>query len=171
MIERLEESLELPHQRLLPPHGFPRRESEAQLLRSQSRASRWLFLVLVRVLRARSWPLAISSACSNASSAAHAGSPLAQSIAELQRPLDFFRDYDNTRRPHRALDRQTPLAIFITRIRARPAEQPAPRRSSRQIDSFGKVTLRYLGRLRHIPVGVVLKNRNVRQLVAAGRTA
>lgn len=36
---------------------------------------------------------------------------------------------------------------------------------------FGEVTLRYLGGLRHIPVGVVLKNRNVRQLVAAGRTA
>jgi hypothetical protein len=35
-----------------------------------------------------------------------------------------------------------------------------------KIDSFGKVTIRYLGRLRHIPVGVAHKNRKVSLLVA-----
>ena len=95
--------------------------------------------------------------------------PPAQSIAELQPQLDSFRDYYNTRRPHRALDRQTPLAVFNARIKARPTGQPAPldhRVRRDKIDSFGKVTLRYLGRLRHIPVGAVHKNRKVRLLVA-----
>ena len=35
-----------------------------------------------------------------------------------------------------------------------------------KIDRFGKVTLRYLGRLRHIPVGSSHRNRKVRLLVA-----
>jgi hypothetical protein len=35
-----------------------------------------------------------------------------------------------------------------------------------KIDSFGHVTLRYLGRLRHIPIGTAHKNRSVRLLVA-----
>jgi hypothetical protein len=34
------------------------------------------------------------------------------------------------------------------------------------LDSYGKVTVRYLGRLRHIPVRAVHKNRKVRLLVA-----
>jgi len=35
-----------------------------------------------------------------------------------------------------------------------------------KIDSTGKITLRYLGRVRHIPVGSAHKNRRVRLLVA-----
>jgi hypothetical protein len=35
-----------------------------------------------------------------------------------------------------------------------------------RVDRFGKLTLRYLGRLRHIPVGVAHKHRKVRLLVA-----
>ena len=38
--------------------------------------------------------------------------PPARSIPELQFQLDAFREYYNTRRPHRALSRQTPLAVF-----------------------------------------------------------
>ena len=52
---------------------------------------------------------------------------------------------------------------------ARPSRQPAAidhRVRRDKIDSCGKVTLRYLGRLRHIPVGTVHKNRRVRLLVA-----
>ena len=93
----------------------------------------------------------------------------AQSIAELQFQLDAFRDYYNHRRPHRALGRQTPLAVFNSRIKAKPSLQPAPldyRVRRDKIDAFGKVTLRYLGRLRHIPVGVEHKNRKVSLLVA-----
>ena len=95
--------------------------------------------------------------------------PPARSLAELQFQLDGFREYYNNRRPHRALNRQTPLAVFNSLIKAKPSEQPAPtdhRVRRDKIDPFGKVTLRYLGKLRHIPVGLAHKNRRVRLLVA-----
>ena len=95
--------------------------------------------------------------------------PLARTLAELQFQLDAFRDYYNSRRPHRALNRQTPLAVFNALIKAKPSQQPAPvdqRVRRDKIDSTGKVTLRYLGRLHHIPVGTAHKNRKVRLLVA-----
>src|ERR1700694_906743 len=93
----------------------------------------------------------------------------AASLAELQFQLDAFADYYNHRRPHRALGRQTPISVFNLRIKARPSLQPASvdhRLRRDKIDSTGKVTLRYLGRLRHIPVGAAHKNRRVRLLVA-----
>jgi len=95
--------------------------------------------------------------------------PPAASLAELQFQLDAFRDYYNNRRPHRALNRQTPIAVFNSLVKAKPTEQPAPtdhRVRRDRIDPFGKVTLRYLGKLRHIPVGVAHKNRKVCLLVA-----
>jgi transposase InsO family protein len=95
--------------------------------------------------------------------------PEAHSLAELQFQLDAFREYYNSRRPHRALNRQTPLAVFNALIKARPSQQPAPldhRVRRDKIDSTGKVTLRYLGKLHHIPVGTAHKNRKVRLLVA-----
>jgi transposase InsO family protein len=93
----------------------------------------------------------------------------AGSLAELQFQLDVFREYYNNKRPHRALNRQTPLAVFNSLIKARPTQQPAApdhRVRRDKIDAFGRVTLRYLGRLRHIPVGNAHKNRKVRLLVA-----
>src|SRR5487761_1827656 len=95
--------------------------------------------------------------------------PSASSMAELQFQLDAFRDYYNNRRPHRALNRQTPMAVFNALIKAKPSQQTPPidhRVRHDKIDSSGKVTLRYLGKLRHIPVGVAHKNRKVRLLVA-----
>jgi hypothetical protein len=95
--------------------------------------------------------------------------PPAATLADLQRQLDAFRDYYNHRRPHRSLDRQTPAAVFNSRLKARPTERPAPvdhRVRRDKVDRFGKLTLRYLGRLRHIPVGVEHKNRKVRLFVA-----
>ena len=95
--------------------------------------------------------------------------PAPASISDLQRQLDAFRDYYNQRRPHRSLDRQTPAAVFNSRLKARPADTPAPvdhRVRRDKVDRFGKLTLRYLGRLRHIPVGVAHKNRKVRIFVA-----
>ena len=94
--------------------------------------------------------------------------PPATSIADLQRQLDSFRHYYNHRRPHRALDRQTPATVFNSRLKARPTDHPAPadhRVRRDKVDRFGKLTLRYLGRLRHIPVGVAYKNRKVRIFV------
>jgi transposase InsO family protein len=92
----------------------------------------------------------------------------ARSVPELQFQLDAFREYYNAKRPHRALNRQTPLAVFNALIKARPTQSPVIDHRVRRdkIDAFGKVTLRYLGRLRHIPVGTAHRNRKVRLLVA-----
>lgn len=95
--------------------------------------------------------------------------PAPRSLAELQHQLDIFRVYYNNLRPHRALNRKTPMALFNSLIKARPLNQPAPvdhRVRRDKIDRFGKVTLRYLGRLRHIPVGTAHKNKKVNLLVA-----
>ena len=93
----------------------------------------------------------------------------ARSLAELQHQLDIFRVYYNDVRPHRALNRQTPMAVFNALIKAKPLNQPAPvdhRVRRDKIDRFGSVTLRYLSRLRHIRVGAAHKNRKVHLLVA-----
>jgi len=94
--------------------------------------------------------------------------PPASTLAELHFQLDTFRDYYNLRRPHRALNRQTPMVVFNALIKAGPA-QPAPTDHHVRhdhVDRFGSVILRYLGRLRHIRVGLAHKNRKVRLLVA-----
>lgn len=93
--------------------------------------------------------------------------PPARSLAELQSQLHAFRDYYNQVRPHRALNRQTPMSVFNALIKARPTALPAVDHRVRRdkIDAFGKVTLRYQGKLRHIPVGTLHKNRKVRLLV------
>ena len=95
--------------------------------------------------------------------------PPASSLPLLQAQLDVFRDYYNQRRPHRALGRQTPLVVFNSKLKARPQppDQPTHYRVRRdRIDAYGSVTLRYLGRLRHIRVGAVHRNRKVHLMVA-----
>jgi transposase InsO family protein len=93
----------------------------------------------------------------------------AQSVAHLQLQLDAFRARYNQQRPHRALAGQTPLVAFNARLKARPDPANSPthyRVRQDSIDSHGSVTLRYLGRLRHIRVGAKHRNRKVRLLVA-----
>ena len=93
----------------------------------------------------------------------------ALSLAHLQLQLDAFREYYNHHRPHRALGRQTPLVVFNARLKARPIQPEAPthyRVRRDRIDATGKVTLRYLSKLRHIPVGAAHRNRQVVLLVA-----
>lgn len=93
----------------------------------------------------------------------------AQSLAHLQLQVDSFRVHYNQQRPHRALGGRTPLVAFNARVKATP-EPPATPTHYRvrldQIDSHGSVTLRYLGRLRHIRVGAQHRHRKVRLLVA-----
>lgn len=94
------------------------------------------------------------------------------SLADLQFQLDAFREYYNSRRPHRSLARQTPLAAFNARQKAKPSDldRPVDHRVRRdRIDSFGKVTIRYLGKLRHIAVGAIHRNRKVTLLVAGAQ--
>ena len=93
----------------------------------------------------------------------------ATSLAVLQAQLDAFREYYNHHRPHRALGRQTPVVAFNARLKARPTLPEAPthyRVRHDRIDKTGRVTLRYLSRLRHIQVGAAHRSRKVLLLVA-----
>lgn len=93
----------------------------------------------------------------------------AESLGHLQLQLDAFRTYYNNVRPHRALNKKTPLYAFNARLKARPSAPQVPthfRVRHDRIDSSGRVTLRYLSRLRHIAVGRAHKNQRVRLLIA-----
>jgi transposase InsO family protein len=80
-----------------------------------------------------------------------------QTVAELQALCDHFVAYYNTRRPHRSLNRQTPLAAYQARPKAAPsaAKEAEPQARIRRdvVDCDGKLTLRHNGRLHHIGVG------------------
>jgi transposase InsO family protein len=97
--------------------------------------------------------------------------PAAASTTELQRHLDRFVDTYNTRRPHRALARQTPADAFTARIKASPAgptlDIPAHYRVRHdKVDKTGCVTLRHRSRLHHIGIGRAHKHTRVLILVA-----
>jgi transposase InsO family protein len=80
-----------------------------------------------------------------------------QTVAELQVLCDSFRNYYNTQRPHRSLNRQTPVVAYQARPKATPtgSSQAEPQARVRRdvVDSDGKLTLRHAGRLHHIGVG------------------
>jgi transposase InsO family protein len=93
----------------------------------------------------------------------------AQSLAHLQLQLDAFRLYYNQQRPHDSVGGRTPFQAFQARLKAHPA-LPTPAVQYRvrrdRLDANGKVTIRYLGRLRHVYVGYKHKRRAVTLLVA-----
>jgi transposase InsO family protein len=93
----------------------------------------------------------------------------ALSIAHLQSQLDAFRTIYNQQRPHRALDGRTPFQAFHARLKASPspAQPPLDYRFRRdRLDAGGKVTLRYLSRLRHIYVSYKHRRQQVLLMVA-----
>ena len=93
----------------------------------------------------------------------------AQSLAHLQLQLDAFRNRYNQDRPHDAAGGRTPLQAFEARLKAHPtlpasAVQYRVRRD--RLDAGGKVTIRYLGRLRHLYVSYRHRRQPVTLLVA-----
>ena len=83
--------------------------------------------------------------------------------------LDTFRLYYNQQRPHRSLAGRTPLQAFQARLKAQPAAAPSAvqyRVRRDKLDSYGKVTIRYLGRLRHLYVSYKRRGQPVTMLVA-----
>jgi hypothetical protein len=93
----------------------------------------------------------------------------AESIAHLQLQLDTFRTIYNQQRPHRALDGRTPLQAFTTRLKASPSltqPQVGYRIRRDKLDAGGRVTLRYLSRLRHFHVSYKHRGQPVMLLVA-----
>ena len=91
------------------------------------------------------------------------------SLADLQLQLDAFRACYNQERPHRAAHGKTPLQAFQARLKAEPSRavsaiQYRVRRD--KLDGGGKVTVRYLGRLRHLYVSYQRRRQPVTLLIA-----
>jgi len=92
----------------------------------------------------------------------------ATTLGELQEVLDEIVEYYNDVRPHRALDRRTPGVAYLDRAKAQPhtlIHQPHWRIRHDKVDVRGHVTLRYLGKLRHLNVGWRYRGQTVRLLV------
>ena len=93
----------------------------------------------------------------------------AENLAHLQLQLDTFRMYYNQQRPHRSVDGRTPFQAFQARLKAGPSLPTPPiqyRVRRDKLDSSGRVTVRYLGRLRHVYVSYRHRGRPVTLLVA-----
>ena len=93
----------------------------------------------------------------------------AESLAHLQLQLDAFRLYYNQQRPHRSVDGQTPFQAFHARLKASPSRLGAAvqyRVRRDRLDAGGRVTVRYLGRLRHLYVSYKHKRCPVTLLMA-----
>ncbi len=99
-----------------------------------------------------------------------AAQPRARTLRQLQRQLDRYRPYYNAVRPHRALKGRTPASAFAVALKVRPllaAQAPMQFRVRQdRVDDAGRVTLRYLSRLRHIYVGRAHRRERIRMLVA-----
>jgi transposase InsO family protein len=83
--------------------------------------------------------------------------PRPATVRQLQALLDQFRDYYNTVRPHRAVDRRTPQQAYQDRPKAVPTGTPIDTGHYRvrhdRIDNSGVITLRHNSRLHHIGLG------------------
>ena len=81
--------------------------------------------------------------------------PLPATTTELQDLLDRFRTWYNTARPHRALARATPATAYTATPKATPTTPTTTEWRTRTdvIDPWGKISLRYAGKLRHLGVG------------------
>jgi transposase InsO family protein len=93
----------------------------------------------------------------------------AESLAHLQLQLDAFRLYYNQQRPHRSVDGRTPIQAFQARLKAGPSlAAPAVQYRVRRdkLDAGGRVTVRYLGQLRHLYVSYKHKRTSVTLLIA-----
>jgi transposase InsO family protein len=78
-------------------------------------------------------------------------------VAELQALCNTFIAYYNNSRPHRSLNRRTPLAAYQARPKAAPQvsteAEPQARVRRDVVDNHGKLSLRHNGRLHHIGIG------------------
>lgn len=90
-----------------------------------------------------------------------AARPRPATLAELQTLLDTFAELYNTQRIHRAhTPPATPAHAYATRPKATPAGQTTAHLRIRHdtVDQFGKLTLRYGGRIHHLGIGITHAN-------------
>jgi transposase InsO family protein len=97
-----------------------------------------------------------------------AAQPPAHTVGGLARQLSRFRRYYNTVRPHRAIDRRTPMQAYTARPKATPTGlliDPHCRVRTDRLDQSGTVTLRHNSRLHHIGIGRRLAGTRITVLV------
>ena len=95
--------------------------------------------------------------------------PCANNLNQLQALLNEFTRHYNHNRPHRALKRSTPTAVYNRLPKATPEHNRADihfRVRHDRIDKTGSVTLRHNSRLHHIGIGRAHKHTPVTLLVA-----
>ena len=94
----------------------------------------------------------------------------AETKKQLQGQLNRFVAYYNGTRPHRALDRKTPLAAYGLREKSVPTGPKIDTTGYRvlrdKVDKNGSVTLRYRSRIHHIGIGRAYAGWRVIMLVA-----
>jgi hypothetical protein len=94
-----------------------------------------------------------------------AAQPPATTSTDLQRQLDLFREHYNEKRPHRALDRQTPGHAYRATPKALPATNGHTPGHYRlrydRLDTRGKMSLRRAGRMHHLGVGAAHTGKRV----------
>jgi hypothetical protein len=94
-----------------------------------------------------------------------AARPAARTTLELQRQLEEFQGHYNQRRPHRALNRQTPGEAYRATPKAAPASNGhAPghyRLRYDRLDSKGKMSIRRAGRMHHLGIGTAHARKRV----------
>lgn len=89
----------------------------------------------------------------------------ATTLGELQLILEDVVRYYNEVRPHRGVNRRTPAVAYNARVKAKPntlIHQPHWRIRTDTVDVRGHVTLRYLGKLRHLNVGWGYRGHSIR---------
>jgi len=94
--------------------------------------------------------------------------PAAETVTELQQQIDAFLTYYNGFRPHRALQRRTPLETFDDLPKAFPSGYQIPphyRVRHDKIDAGGVITLRHNSRLHHIGLSKHLRGTKVIVLI------
>jgi transposase InsO family protein len=91
--------------------------------------------------------------------------PHAQTLVELQRQLDEFRQHYNQQRPHRALDRRTPDIAYRATPKALPASNGPTQDHYRlrydRLDPQGKMSIRRGGRMHHLGTGITNARKRV----------
>lgn len=97
------------------------------------------------------------------------GQPPARTIEELQTQIDWFVEYYNTQRPHRACKRRPPIERFNARDKAVPGTPTANRHfrtRKDKINAGGHVTLRHNSKLYKIGIGRAYAGTKVRLYIA-----
>ena len=92
----------------------------------------------------------------------------AHTLGELQVILEDVVTYYNDVRPHRGIGRLTPAVVYNARAKAQPhtlISDPHWRIRTDVVDVRGHVSLRYLGKMRHLNVGWAYRRQKIKLYV------